>query len=407
MTRLTSVTVEGFKGIDRIEFDPGRLNVVTGRNNSGKTSLLEALNLAYEPASIARFGPNLDTVVNGQYEEAVIEAETAREDRELRFKNPEEQKVLDYLLEAFRQELYRTWDYLAPEGQSEKELKEVIDNILPEALASVDESGVLEEAARETTIVSVDGSAHPYIYYGPAVTDLYAQIREGTRKAVDDRIKDPESTSGLRAYKLKRSTRRGEGDFIQGEPVSLGTTNFVDFNQLASTLEFDEDDADPVKVDNIGDYLREHGILEDLKTFDVDHLVFESEDGEKYSVPFEFMGEGFKTIVGVLWELLGEEHDWDLVLLEEPETHMHPGYVRELVYFLVQLAREEDVQLFVTTHNNDFLNDFFEANFTEDEQTFLEDEFRLLQLQDGTADVMDYAEAEEDLKDLKLDLRGL
>ena len=93
----------------------------------------------------------------------------------------------------------------------------------------------------------------------------------------------------------------------------------------------------------------------------------------------------------------------DVVLLEEPDTHMHPGYVRELVYFLIELAREDDVRLFVTTHDNDF----FVENLTDEERAFLDAEFRLVQMQDDGADVMDDEEAERTLTELKRDLRGL
>lgn len=404
MTRLTGVTVEGFKGIDRIKFDPGRLNVVTGRNNSGKTSLLEALHLAYEPTSIARFGSNLDTLVNQQYEEAVIGVETTEKDLELRLEQPEVGAVPDILVEAFRQRLERPQQINLKELEGDSDISREIDVDIAEVIAEVSDPDQFEEAKGEVIAQVIDGASYPYVHFGPAVGALYRKVRKKVAEIIDEDI-----TLDNSLLELANSFESGceSYNFPQGEPSALGTTNFVNFMQHNTVLRLDEDDTDPVKVDDVGDFLRDKGILEDLKTFDVDHLVFEPEDGEKYSVPFEFMGEGFKTIVGVLWELLDEEQNWDLVLLEEPETHMHPGYVRELVYFLVQIAREEDVQLFVTTHNNDFLNDFFEANFTEDEQAFLEDEFRLLQLQDGTADVMSYAEAEQDLKELKLDLRGL
>ncbi len=175
--------------------------------------------------------------------------------------------------------------------------------------------------------------------------------------------------------------------------------------QLSEPFDLESDEDNPVKIDDIGDFLREKEIVDNLKTFDLDYLIFE-DDGEKYSVPFDHMGEGFKTLVGVLWHLFDVEGSADVVLLEEPDTHMHPGYVRQLVYFLIDLAMEEDLQLFITTHNNDFLNDFFTENLKQEEREFLEEEFRLVQLQDGAADVMDYEEAETQLKDLKLDLRG-
>jgi ABC-type branched-subunit amino acid transport system ATPase component len=47
---LTSATVENFRGIERLHVEGlGRVNLIIGRNDSGKTALMEALELAWVP----------------------------------------------------------------------------------------------------------------------------------------------------------------------------------------------------------------------------------------------------------------------------------------------------------------------------------------------------------------------
>ncbi|GMU07294.1 AAA family ATPase [Corallococcus caeni] len=47
---LTSITVENFRGIERLHVEGlGRVNLIIGRNDSGKTALMEALLLARDP----------------------------------------------------------------------------------------------------------------------------------------------------------------------------------------------------------------------------------------------------------------------------------------------------------------------------------------------------------------------
>ncbi|RKH04904.1 DUF2813 domain-containing protein [Corallococcus sp. CA047B] len=47
---LTSITVENFRGIERLQVEGlGRVNLIIGRNDSGKTALLEALQMAWSP----------------------------------------------------------------------------------------------------------------------------------------------------------------------------------------------------------------------------------------------------------------------------------------------------------------------------------------------------------------------
>jgi hypothetical protein len=47
-----SLRIDAFRGLSDLDFDPlSRINVLTGFNNSGKTSVLEALYLLWEDSS--------------------------------------------------------------------------------------------------------------------------------------------------------------------------------------------------------------------------------------------------------------------------------------------------------------------------------------------------------------------
>jgi Predicted ATP-dependent endonuclease of the OLD family len=43
--KVNEISIENFKGIDSLKFQPRLLNVIVGRNNTGKTSILEAMAL--------------------------------------------------------------------------------------------------------------------------------------------------------------------------------------------------------------------------------------------------------------------------------------------------------------------------------------------------------------------------
>jgi predicted ATPase len=47
-----------------------------------------------------------------------------------------------------------------------------------------------------------------------------------------------------------------------------------------------------------------------------------------------------------------------LLLLEEPEKGIHPRRIREVMDFIFRLAEEKDVQIILTTHNENVLNEF-------------------------------------------------
>lgn len=78
-------------------------------------------------------------------------------------------------------------------------------------------------------------------------------------------------------------------------------------------------------------------------------LNFGREDGSW--VPAGACGLGLQDLLVLLYFMLVAAHD--LLLIEEPESHMHPDMQRRLLAFV----RDETAkQLFVTTHSNVFLN---------------------------------------------------
>ena len=51
MTHISHLNIQHFKNIDELEINPGRINIITGRNNSGKTSLLQSVFITSLPSS--------------------------------------------------------------------------------------------------------------------------------------------------------------------------------------------------------------------------------------------------------------------------------------------------------------------------------------------------------------------
>jgi energy-coupling factor transporter ATP-binding protein EcfA2 len=409
MPHLEHVSIAGFKKIEQLEFSPGQFNVVTGRNNSGKTSLLEATSLWCDLGRVGEFESDFDSITNRSHEAARLSTQTESEVayREVALLRPDETLTFELLLFAFENVCHEFFTSLNADIQM---VEDVIDEEARRVLRIVVEREEINMVGlrNQFLLVRVGGDEFHYLSASERIRETLRHGIDEMRTELVEKLDIDVATEGTE----RRSKFEGylgyyaNSGFMRTRPPVAVRNDFIDISSLLNGPNGFGAGEDAVKEDDIGDFLREKEIVDDLKSFSLDHLVFDPEDEEKYSVPFDQMGEGFKAIVGILWELLDDDLP-EVVFLEEPDTHMHPGYVRELVYFLIDLAREEDIQLFVTTHNNDFLNDLFVENLTEEEIEFLEAEFRLIQMQDGAADVMDYEEAEHTLEDLMLDLRGL
>lgn len=422
MTELERVEIEDFKGLEYVEFEPTNVNLITGRNNTGKTSFLEAIDLLFNPANLTDFGDNLDSVIHVDSKRSEIRGKTGESELETVLRKPSPEEAEKYFSEAVpilsghRSGLSRfreTEDNERDESGSIEETIEKLGKVSDRKLDALLTQGQLPNLREKILVLSTASRDYPCF-----LENRKATIIEEILKEVEQELGQEIGIESIEIYhgdspigRLKLDSGvinvgfPSENSFLQ-QPENSDSATYLRSVNLTQGIEQTDDEQDPIKIDDIGDFLKEKEVVDNLKTFTLDYLVFE-EDGEKHQIPYDFMGDGFKSIVGLLWELMDEDVENDIVLLEEPENHMHPGYVREMVYFLIDLARKEDVQLFITTHDSDFINDFFTENLTEEEETYLEEEFTLLRMEEDEAVVQDYETARENLKDLHLDLRGI
>lgn len=399
MTRLEHVAVEGFKGVEKVAFDPGMVNVVTGRNKSGKTSLLEAIHLLCSASNISDVRPADSGLIRTGFESAQITGEFVERRIEMTVRMPTEAEILEAVSIVAEEVLllYHNGD----ESEVADAVVETLEDVVPELPRHVD----VDELKHGTVVVTSPHLPDSFPYFTPDLGEATLQVCMEAVERLQKEHGSFESDDSL-MFRLHGLLDDFVGSFVGDLALPMIDSEYIDVLGLSNTVEFDALGEEPVIVDDVGDFLREREIIDELKTFSFDHVVFENGD-DKYAVPFDAMGDGFKAITAVVWHLLEAKANQEIALLEEPETHMHPGYVRQLTEFLIDLARDEEIQLFVTTHNHDFLNDFFDPALPDEEREFLRDEFRLIQMQDGYAGVKSYEEAEESLKDLQIDLRGI
>lgn len=441
MTHIDQFLISGFKGIDEIKVDAGNINLITGRNNTGKTSLMEALDILFNPQNMARFEENIGKIINAHKRTCSItchysKSQTRLTDfvsddpnirqREVGIRPPRDEEIVNYFSKAISDVIETNERYpmpvIHPSLQEEQETLEesndvehLIFNTVQDSLSELSMADILLSAKNDLVIFEIEGDEYPFIYLGENYEAVRDRLVEQSTSRLRERASQfPESISTqLESLGFHQSIERlltprfGKGRFLDDEPSKLGGLYFVESVQATSDNIDLEDNNMAVRVSQIERYLKDNNIVDNLDDFSFDKLVFREEDEPPYEIPYSFMGDGLKTIVGVLWELYNDAQMGEILLLEEPENHMHPGYIENLVHQLVNISYEDDIQLFITTHNVDFIDSFFSDHVQKDHEEYLQNHFKLIQLTDRIDRTLDYERAKEKSDDLDLDLRGI
>ncbi|WP_081638633.1 AAA family ATPase [Salinarchaeum sp. Harcht-Bsk1] len=447
MVRLTNIDVKGFKGIQSTSIEPGQLNIITGRNNAGKTSLLEAIAVLSDPTTLEDFGDRATSVINKQREETSLHGKYWREQlslkqydaegnpsdpltKSVKIRQATDKEVYEIAIQKFNQnipketaqvslfplhrgDLHLRQDKRSNNQSDEAALAKILNETLSDSLLSIPEEDIIEVLSDDVLAVKVQDQQLYLFSSTEGYREIILQIVDSaTETLVDDnRIISEASKRESKSqaiHRLIRSVlspkRRKRAQLFGGSPTTVSGIHYLDeIPTKAGEIDFEDN---PIRVNKVENYLQKHDIAGPLEDFSFTDLVFQKDEEPPYDVPFEFMGDGFKTIVGILWELFDESNDGDVLLIEEPEQHMHPGYIEQLTRVLIQISKEEKLQLFITTHNTDFLESFISKEVENQHGEYLQKEFQLFQLTEPINRSLSYEDAKEDMNNLNLDLRG-
>lgn len=447
MVRLNKLDIKGFKGIQSTSLEPGGLNIITGRNNTGKTSLLEAIAVLSDPTTLESFGDYTAEVINKQEEKTSLHGEYWREQlsfdqydeegnpsdplsQSVKIRQASDEEVYETAIKRFNQDIPKETaevslfplrrgnlqlgqDARRSNHTDEVALAKILHEALTNSLLSIPKEEIIDLLSDDVLAMEIEDQQRYVFSADQGYQNVIHRIVEsGTETLLDDErivseASERESESQA-LFRLVRSvfTHRGRKS-VQIFGGSFPTVSGIHYlNEIPTKEDKIDYEDNPVRVNRIENYLQDHDIVDSLEDFSFTDLVFQENENEPYDVPFDFMGDGFKTIVGILWELFDESNDGDVLLIEEPEQHMHPGYIEQLTRTLIQISKEERLQLFITTHNTDFLESFVSKEVRNQYGKYLQNEFRLLQLTEPMNRSLSYEDAKEDMNSLNLDLRG-
>jgi len=402
--RIENIEIKDFKGIDALEFKPKKLNFIVGRNNTGKSSILQAINMVFNPIRASFYSmPTKLINFHSKYSETIIQT-SEKKRYSIKIEKADENETMYQFKKDLVDSIGANFHKL--DKKFDETLRVEIENKISESI----NKELVSFLTKESIAITINDK-NKKIYY--------QLFRRDSRRVLIDFIK-----SILEYLKSKIHPNKSEISHIERRLLLDASSIAFGIEERNMKHEMKENnvlliedalmnyfiivgDQEIDRINKVEKFLKEYNIIDGLERLSLEEVLFVN--GEK--IPFEFLGDGSKAIIGLLWSISSKEISDRVILLDEPENHMHPGYIKELLKILIRFSKEFNIQFFIATHNIDFINMIFDKDLTQEEKDYLQKEvfvMRMEKIKDYTSPVkFNYEDSKNNIEKMSSDLRGI
>lgn len=391
MKIIKQIQIEDYRIIKSIKFSPKSINVLVGRNNTGKSSILEAIALLvtsledfkdsaeesiwknlvekkeYDPSYLIRIGAKKakinGTVLNNDYSLLLEYFESGypkgkRGDELLNFfekfsdQRVREKGIIPYLGEQYLyrdRELQMTLDKYLRGVSFPKEFGEKYKKIIKEtlekdvkSLISKQREEIKDRLIREfidskKLVISLNRNGKLEGLYTYPENEVVVDYRFQTI------IANPELHTVLRPYRGKK---------FKKIPI---VANFQKSTYPSSVKDLHDLVVAEKKIEKTIEALKKRiEYLQDIRK--AKDLLMVSLSYSDKALPLSTMGGGFISLLKLLFMAILAENG--LVILEEPEVSLHPGFSDIIADEII--LNSERSQFFISTHSLDLIKGILE-----------------------------------------------
>ncbi len=327
--RLRSLLIEDFRGFGRFEINNlGRVNLLVGTNNSGKTTVLEAINILSANGDFS----SIWSTLRARGEDVFI-------DREDSNSSPGRQVDIRRLFRGHELEAGKTFK-ISSEG----------DSGIKTMTAKIEDSPSTDQQLLEAISRQIDSTED-------ILPPFSLSLKWGT--GIGKEITLPLSNwGGFSIDMFRRASLRP--NLVESIPVQMITTTSLTAEYVSSS--FEKIVLTP-KEDLVTEAMR---IIEP----DIERIASSGSDRNRYGSRLSYRGGILVRLKGVtdripigslgdgIWRMLGPalavvQIENGILLVDEIDTGLHHTVMEQLWRFLYECAKRFNVQIFATTHSWD------------------------------------------------------
>lgn len=334
--RLTNWQVKNYKSISEGEFEASPLTVLIGRNNSGKSNVVDSLS-------------DFSSIFNG-----INETETWFERR---VSGKDTSETFELKLEFHLSQLER--EAVFSELSEDRVERAENNEFLTDIQVQIDVSDY-RNFDREIQFnwrgefVPLDNSSGSSDSGNPS-----RKVRSLITKSVD-------SWKSISAFRVPDNTGRAE--YTSAELAADGN------NLVQKLFSLEKTEREYIFNQVCESYIE---IMDGVSGVDTklainrrdDELTVEiTEDAFDTGFNFDEISAGSKEILTLLTQIHLAQEDTDLLAIEEPELHLHPEAERKVLAKIQNLVKEHDTQVIVATHSDVFVDEIEAGNIVRVER---------------------------------------
>lgn len=338
---LNSLLIDNYKNIRHLSIPKlGRVNLIWGKNNVGKSTLLEALSIYASNGRVSQLYEILK--MRGEDLHAFSYRDATTADDELNAFLP--------LVSDYKKSILETDGVMV--GEDEK-------NLIVIKLVRVSKVRKVFGGKKKTirVVSSVDTPPEDNIIsqnFGIQMTNQAKQLNY----EID-----------LDGHGIQNFDLFDPDEMPIDVPfrfISSKGDQRNDLDKMWSLISMSENEDYVIKaLQIIEPRIKRFNILpSDRPSFEQGFVPFVLLEGENSRVRLSSMGDGINRILTIILSLINCKGG--IFLLDEFENGLHYSVQSKLWDIIFELAKNLDVQVFVTTHSNDCINSFAHSSMSED-----------------------------------------
>jgi energy-coupling factor transporter ATP-binding protein EcfA2 len=313
---ITNVTIKRFKTIKEITLPLGRINILIGSNNSGKSSILQSIQFAVSVGQTLR---SLDT----DWKYGVMQRSFSAS------------QLVYTPLRDIASLIRNRWF-----GETYYGAEIAFIGLLPPIPLPLGQIGPLAPQT-PTCIVKLDKGRGEFIkcsVTGPAIGKMFEPLNPPFSIYVPGLAGIPGFEEHRSEVLVRKAAARGDANNVFRNVLWLLKQNSVQW-QLFTT--------------DLRRVFPERNINVVFKSDRDEHINATILDGGT-SLPIDAAGTGILQAVQILAYV--NLYKPRLLILDEPDSHLHPNNQRRLAKVLVDLAEQRDFQILLSTHSRHLLD---------------------------------------------------